>query len=62
MTKKVLEICHVFIDVSFDIDEEGEIDLYSVEVDGTDVYDLFEKYGVNKTIYKMINELTDLSL
>ena len=62
MKKRVLEICHVFVDVSFDIDEEGEIDLYGVEVDGTDVYDLFEKYGVNKTIYKMINELTDLSL
>jgi hypothetical protein len=62
MTKRVLEICHVFIDVSFEIAEDGEIDLYAVEVDGTDVYDLFEKYGVNKTIYQMIKDRTDLSL
>ena len=62
MKKRVLEICHVFIDVSFEIAEDGEIDLYAVEIDGTDVYDLFEKYGVNKTIYEMLKNGTDLSL
>jgi hypothetical protein len=62
MKKRVLEICHVFIDVSFEIAEDGEIDLYAVEIDGTDVYDLFEKYGVNKTIYQMLKDRTDLHL
>ena len=62
MKKRVLEICHVFIDVSFEIAEDGEIDLYGVEVDGTDVYDLFDKYGVNKTIFQMLKDGTDLYL